>query len=91
MDKRSGPDLKTWKEYRYNLLTEDTDFSRFKHEGDYITTRDVYDYLQENGLFNKDFKVKVVDIEKVFEPGEDAEKRIVGFKMKGLDFIIEVS
>lgn len=92
MNKKNGPNLKVWKEYRYNLLTEDTDFSRFKHEGDYFTTRDVYDYLQENGLFNKDFKVKVRDIEKMWEPGEGAgEKEIVGFKMEGLNFIIEVA
>lgn len=91
MKKKSGPDLKTWKEYRYNLLIEDTNFSRHKHEGDYIGTRDIYDYLQANGLFNKDFKIKVVDVEKVLEPGEDAEHRIVGFKMEGLDFIIEIA
>lgn len=91
MNKKNGPDLKTWKEYRYNLLTEDTDFSRFKHEGDYISTRDIYDYLQENKLFNKDLKIKVVDIEKIFEPGEDAEKKIVGFKMDGPTFVIEIA
>ena len=89
MKKKIGPTLGKWKEYRYNLM-EDTDFERHKHEGDYIGTRDVYDYLQEHGLFNKDFKIKVVDIEKVLEPGEDAEHRIVGFKMEGLNFIIEI-
>lgn len=86
MAKAKSPNLAKWKEYRCNLITEDTEFSRYKHSGDFIGTRDIYDYLQENGLFNKDFKVEIHDVE---EP-ERAPTEITGFRFEGMKLIIEV-
>jgi len=86
MAKAKSPNLAKWKEYRCNLITEDTEFSRHTHSGGFIGTRDIYDYLQDNGLFNRDIKVEIRDVE---EPDREPTE-ITGFRLEGTTLIIEV-
>lgn len=57
---------------------------KYKHAGDYISSRDLYDKIQELGAFNRDFPVEVQ---------EDGQKvgGIVGFDIKNNKFIIEIA
>ena len=89
MKKKTGPDMGKWKDYRRNLLSEDVE--KYKHPGDYVSSRDIYEKIQEFGGFNRDFPVEVVDIEKVWEPDEGAGTySITDIKLKNGKLVIEI-
>lgn len=87
IEPKAGPNMNKWKDYR---ITEDVE--KYKHSGEYISSRDLYDKIQELNAFNRDLKIEVVDIEKVWDPeGAEATTEVVGIKIENGKLVIEVN
>lgn len=76
---KQGPDMNRWKDYR---IAEDVE--RHKHSGDYISSRDLYDKIQDLGLFNKDLPIEIDTGGMIERPA-----KITGFRVENGIFIIE--
>lgn len=90
MDDKKGPNLAKWKEYRCALMEGNeeigTQYTQYKHEGNNINSRDIYEYLKKSGLFNVDLTVEINNVNiKNSNPLE-----ITGFRVEAGKLIIDV-
>ncbi len=87
-------DIRKWRGNNSYLINEcncsdeklPVEEEKYKHEGDFISTRDIYDYIQDKGLFNKDFKVQIDTGGQIEHP-----VTISGFRIENGKFIIETT
>jgi len=82
---KTGPDMAKWKDYRIAEAVDNGTNERI------TTSRDLYYKIQEMGAFNRDYKIEIVDIEKIWDPeGADATFEITDVKLENGKFIIEI-